>query len=119
MVNNASDEFLGKLAKLSKQERQVLELRCQGLDYNAISKKLFVSVSAVKQYMSRIYVKLGLDILPRAERTKVLYEIVCPLLQRENGKSGKITAGKEKYYCEEIPEAQALMIPAYSGYVDD
>lgn len=107
MVNNDSSELFAKLSKLSEQERKVLKLRCDGLDYKTIHERLFISVSAVKQYMSRVYVKLGLDLLSRAERMKVLYETFCPLLQRLEEIPAKLGAGTE------APETSEPVIPAY------
>jgi len=82
MDNIGPDEIFERLARLSEQERNVLRLRCQGLDYKTISSQLYVSKSAVKQYMARAYVKLGLDHLPRTQRIKALFETVCPVLQK-------------------------------------
>jgi DNA-binding CsgD family transcriptional regulator len=82
MDDISQEEALKKLSTLSQRERQVLELRCQGLDYKTIGATLFVSVPSVKQYMSRIYVKLCLDLLSSSERTKVIYEIYCPLRRK-------------------------------------
>jgi DNA-binding CsgD family transcriptional regulator len=92
MVNNQDDQLLAKLAKLSRQELRVLQLRCEGLDYTTIAKRLGVSNPAIKQYMSRVYVKLGLDLLPRAERTKSLYQTYCPLLPKLDEKPSKVRA---------------------------
>lgn len=68
------------LSKLSKQERNVLELRCEGLDYKAIGKELSLSGRTVKQYMKNIYIKLDLDHLPRTEKESKILIIYYPLI---------------------------------------
>lgn len=45
--------------RLSRREREVLELLGQGLSIPAIAKTLFVSYSTAKTYVARIYEKLG------------------------------------------------------------
>ena len=76
-----SDEDLQKLAKLSKREREVLWLVCEGNSYEEISKKLFISIPTVKANMGRVYVKLGLDQLKQAERVKAIHQIFCSLMR--------------------------------------
>ena len=76
-----SDEDLQKLAKLSKREREVLWLVCEGNSYEEISKKLFISVPTVKANMGRVYVKLGLDQMNKAERVRSIHQIFCPLMR--------------------------------------
>jgi DNA-binding CsgD family transcriptional regulator len=80
MVDTNSDLF-AKLGTLSKREREVLALRCQGMKYEAIGKTLNIVVSTVKEDMSRIYMKLSLDTLEPAARLKAIYETFCPLLK--------------------------------------
>jgi len=81
MVDTNSDDPLEKLRKLSGQEQKVLILRCKGLDYKTIALLLHISVDTVKGYMQRIYLKLGIDIIPPAQRMKTIYQIYCPLLE--------------------------------------
>ena len=76
-----SDEETQKLAKLSKREREVLWLVCEGNSYEEISKKLFISIPTVKANMGRVYVKLGLDQLERAERLKAIHQTFCSLMR--------------------------------------
>jgi len=76
-----SDEDLQKLTKLSKREREVLWLVCGGHSYDEISEKLYITVPTVKANMGRVYVKLGLDQMTRAERTKAIHQIYCPLMR--------------------------------------
>jgi DNA-binding CsgD family transcriptional regulator len=75
------NEALEKLAKLSKREREVLWLRCDGVDYKTIGERLAISVPTVKADMGRIYVKLELDHLPQAQRTQQLFQVFCPVLK--------------------------------------
>ena len=76
-----SDEELNNLKKLSKREREVLWLVCDGITYSEISKKLFISLPTVKSVMGRVYIKLNLDVLEKPERLKAIYQIYCPLLK--------------------------------------
>ena len=74
------NEAFDKLKLLSKREFEILKLYCEFHEYKEIAKILFVSDSAVKNYMGRIYVKLGLDQLPRRARFLAMGEIYCPAL---------------------------------------
>jgi len=76
-------EAIQQLATLSKRQREVLELRCDGTDYKTISRQLTIGVPTVKYNMGRIYMKLGLHQLSSAERMKALMEIYCPALKEE------------------------------------
>ncbi len=76
----SEDEAFDKLKLLSKREFEILKLYCEFHEYKEIAKMLFVSESAVKNYMGRIYVKLGLDQLPRRARFLAMGEIYCPAL---------------------------------------
>jgi len=82
MVDKNSEELLKKVASLSEQERKVLELVCEGLSYAAIAEKMYLSLSSVKQYMGRVYMKLGLKYLTTRERLKVIFQVYCPLLEK-------------------------------------
>lgn len=75
------DEDFKKLAKLSKREREVLWLVCEGTSYEEISKKLYISIPTVKANMGRVYVKLGIDQMNKAERIKAIHQIFCPLMK--------------------------------------
>ena len=77
----AEEDAIQKLAKLSQRERQVLGLVCAGMMYKDIAQTLFISLPTVKAVMGRVYVKLGLDQLDKAERTKAIYQIYGPLLK--------------------------------------
>lgn len=50
-----------ELRKLTEQERKVLELIAQGLTNRQIGEKLFLAEKTVKNYVSNILAKLGLD----------------------------------------------------------
>lgn len=112
MVDTNSDDLLSRLRKLSKREAQVLVLRCQGMKYVAIGKALFIAESTVKEDMSRIYMKLGLDVLEPSERLKVLYDTICPFLKarkpaedKAESKPGGVVEG------EVMPEEEEKSIP--------
>ena len=77
----AEENALQKLAKLSQRERQVLGLVCAGMMYKEIARTLFISLPTVKAVMGRVYVKLELDQLDKAARTKAIYQIYGPLLK--------------------------------------
>ena len=77
----AADETIKKLAKLSPRERQVLGLVCSGIMLKDIAVQLSISLPTVKSDMGRVYVKLGLDQLNKAERRKTIYQLYCPLLE--------------------------------------
>ncbi|MDQ3963162.1 MAG: response regulator transcription factor [Actinomycetota bacterium] len=47
--------------KLSRQERQILELIVEGLSNREIAKRLFLAEQTVKNYVSRLLAKLGVD----------------------------------------------------------
>ncbi len=81
MYNTDAGDVRRRLATLSDQERKVFKLRCQGSDYKTIADTLHLALSTVKQYMSRIYVKLGLDQLKPAERIKALFETFGPAFE--------------------------------------
>jgi hypothetical protein len=76
----ASDEALRRLSTLSPREREVLALRCEGLTYKEIGRRLYLSESTIKTYMGRVYVKLGLDQMKPRSRAKMLDDVFCPAL---------------------------------------
>ena len=55
-----------RLADLSQRERDVLKVIALGLAYDEIAAKLFISPHTVKNHVSNIYRKLGID-----DRTQV------------------------------------------------
>ena len=50
-----------EVAELTRREKQVLELVCQGLDDNAISSTLSMSRNTVRNHVARIYAKIGVN----------------------------------------------------------
>jgi len=67
-------EAFERLKTLTKTEAKVLELRCEGLKWDQISKQLFVSKSAIFKHVEHIYEKLGLDTIShRTKRDRELY----------------------------------------------
>jgi len=73
-------EAFDKLKLLSRQEFEVLKLYCQSWKYKEIAKELLLSESAVKNYIGRVYVRLGLDQLPERARTFTMGNVYCPVL---------------------------------------
>ncbi len=61
---------------LTQYEREVLELMVEGLDNNAIAKRLYLSPSTVKFHVSTILSKLGVDTRQEAIALAVQYKIV-------------------------------------------
>jgi DNA-binding NarL/FixJ family response regulator len=51
----------GPLAKLSEQERTVLELIGEGLTNRQIGERMFLAEKTVKNYVSHLLAKLGLE----------------------------------------------------------
>jgi len=49
------------VAELSKREREVLELLCEGLDDKAIASLLGLSGNTVRNHVSRLYAKIGVN----------------------------------------------------------
>jgi hypothetical protein len=62
-------------------EREVLWLVCEGNSYKDISQKLYISIITVKANMGRVYVKLGLDQIQKAERIQAIHQVYWPLLE--------------------------------------
>ena len=55
------DEFLHRLASLTKRERQVLELLVDAYDNRQIAAEIGVAEQTVRNYISAIYSKLGIE----------------------------------------------------------
>lgn len=75
------EDQLANLATLTERQHEVLSLVCSGLDYKAIGGELFIAESTVKAHMGNIYQKLGLNVLPSSQRTKMLFGEYCQLLK--------------------------------------
>ncbi|MFC8560437.1 LuxR C-terminal-related transcriptional regulator [Peribacillus frigoritolerans] len=65
------EKAIGKLGTFSKREHELLILLTQGETNQQISKKLFLSIGTVKNYISRIYKKLNVN--NRPELMALLY----------------------------------------------
>jgi DNA-binding NarL/FixJ family response regulator len=65
------EKAIGKLGAFSKREHELLILLTQGETDQQISKKLFLSIGTVKNYISRIYRKLNVN--NRPELMALLY----------------------------------------------
>jgi DNA-binding NarL/FixJ family response regulator len=57
----ADVEFMENLKTLTRRERQVLELMVQSLDNNQIAQTLNLAEQTVRNYISSIYLKLGVE----------------------------------------------------------
>lgn len=79
----AKDNHHKMLAILSHRQKEVLQLLCQGKQYNEIAEALVIEKSTVKAHMAGIYEKLGLIELKRDDRIFQIKSIYCPLLQEE------------------------------------
>lgn len=77
---NESDE-IEKIKRLTPREIEVLKLVCEHHTYKEISKKLWISESTIKTHMGNIYIKLGLDQLPRRARIFALGDVYCKALK--------------------------------------
>ncbi|MGD8457503.1 MAG: helix-turn-helix transcriptional regulator [Anaerolineales bacterium] len=77
-------DVLKVLSRLSQREREVLELRCEGLIYKEIGNQLHIAEPTVKSTMSHIYIKLELNGLETTQRHQALFEIICPVLKRDD-----------------------------------
>lgn len=85
----AQDKLDQMIAKLTQREAEVLKLRCQGLEWPEVAKRLVVSERTVYFHVANIYEKLGLvELETRRKRDTALRQIFCPILQqlfREDG----------------------------------
>jgi DNA-binding CsgD family transcriptional regulator len=73
-----------KLGSLSKREREVLALFCQGKPYKEIAILLFIEERTVRVHMGNVYTKLELrNFAAPAKRRELLHELFCPLLKED------------------------------------
>lgn len=72
-----------KFASLSKRQKEVLQLFCQGKKYKEIAEELFIEESTVKAHMAGVYERLGLIELQRDERIFQIKSVYCPLFQEQ------------------------------------
>ena len=66
------DALLPALAGLTQREREIAALMAQRLSNREIAEKLYLSEGSVKQYINRIYGKLGIEGDTRTKRTRLL-----------------------------------------------
>ncbi len=78
----SSEAPIHKLASLTPRQREILRLFCDGFSYKQIAEREVVSENTIKAHMANIYVKLGLDMLPAAQRRKTLHQLFCPAMER-------------------------------------
>jgi DNA-binding NarL/FixJ family response regulator len=71
------------IAVLTVRENEVVNFVTQGLRNNEISEKMFVSPHTVKNYLYRIYDKLGVS-----SRAELLANVLGPRLAEPFGRSG-------------------------------
>jgi DNA-binding CsgD family transcriptional regulator len=93
------------LPHLTPRQLEVLKRVCKGLNYKTIADELVIEESTVKAHMGNIYQKLGLDELPPAQRTKIIFEVICPALKAKRPKLGKDTLEPEP-----VPEPVRRMV---------
>lgn len=77
----SSEDPIHKLDSLTKRQREVLRLVCEGLNYKTVAEQLFISENTVKAHMGNVYVKLGLDTLSGAQRRSTLHQVFCQVLR--------------------------------------
>lgn len=78
----AQDKLIPMLRTLTEREAEVLKLRCQGLEWPEIARKLVISERTVYFHVGNIYEKLGLvELETRRKRDTALRGIFCPVLQ--------------------------------------
>ena len=74
-------DALEKFKLLSAKEIEILKLVCEGFTYKEINKKTFISESSIKNHMGRVYLKFGIDQLPRRARAFALGNVYCEALR--------------------------------------
>jgi len=77
----APKEVVKQLRRLSKREREILQLRCEAIEIAECSNQLHLSDSTVKTYIGRIYLKFDLDQHTEFQRWKALFQVYCPVLK--------------------------------------
>lgn len=99
-----------KLSSLTHRQREVLHRVCDGLSYKSISDQFVISENTVKAHMGNIYVKLGLDGLPPAERRKTLHQVFCPALSRLETHADVLEKAEEPEEPDPVPEVVWEMV---------
>lgn len=60
-MDSFSGEEMERFGNLSARELEVLSAFCDGLDYQQVAQKLYISTSTVRTHLKNIYRKLGVD----------------------------------------------------------
>ena len=97
------EEHYKRLATLAPRQKEVLRLLCQGKKYKEIGKVMWITTSAVKAHMARVYEKLELIELGRIDRIFQIKSIYCPMLQEEE-KPETFEVSNEEIVDESEPE---------------
>ena len=75
------DKLRQLISTLTGREKELLGLRCQGLQYPEIASGMLISEHAIYFLVANIYEKLGLVTLEtRRKRDTAIREIICPAL---------------------------------------
>ena len=104
MVN---DEIRKKIASLSPREKEVFESFCEGLKYKDISKKLYMSESAVKTHMTAVRLKFGVDQLSSRKITIELNNTYYSALKEIQNESDKIKTTEKELKNEPEPKPES------------
>jgi len=80
----SDDSYREALRKLNERERQILELKCQGLTDEKIWGKMNISEGTYNASVKLLYVKLGLDLITSyKERKETIKKSICHLLSAQ------------------------------------
>lgn len=75
------DKLRQMISKLTGREKELLGLRCQGLQYSEIGSRMLISERTVYFLVANIYEKLGLvNLETRRKRDTAIREVICPAL---------------------------------------
>lgn len=88
--------ILRLLQRLSKTERKVFELRCQGLTYKEIADSLNRQQKTIEAQLSSVYRKLELGASRDSKRWEQLLTVFYPAYLQHKDKLGKATPSEEK-----------------------
>ena len=102
-----SDEIREKIKSLSPREKEVFESFCEGLKYKDISKKLYMSESAVKTHMTAVRLKFGVDQLSSRKITIELNNTYYSALKEIQNESDKIKTTEKELKNEPEPKPES------------
>ena len=71
------------LRRLSPAQRRILYFVCRGLQYSEIALELGLKKRTIQDHMTHVYDKLDLSNLTREERRARLFQVYCPILEKE------------------------------------